>query len=552
MHAVVGALAMGAVTSSINAQCSITCPPGASAEPEACGARLNDGCNMTVPTYSQIFCGMTICGTSWAEGGDRDTDWYTFNVSDTNGDGVARINATLSSEFPSLLFILNSDCGNIVAHAMDQTDNCQSTTISACVPAPGTYRVFVSPGTADAAIYEGIPCGAGGQYALTVTCEDLCLPPTNDLCINARTIDDGSSFIDTQTATTDGPAHAACDPFGTGDTQVHNDVWYKYTATCTGDLIVDVCNSVNYNSKIAVYDGCACPVSDVDLLACNDDLFECQGGSSALFAPVVAGQCYLIRVGGVAGEFGIGTIRLNCFPNGLCPDTGDCSVANGSPSCDDQYCCETVCEFDQYCCLVDWDDQCAQEAAQLCTGSPPQACCLSPGACVMLSPEECLSFGASPQGDGTSCGGTVTCFPEACCFADDSCQNLTRDECLAAGGTPNGPTTDCATSSCTPPREACCLTEDVCINLEPSDCLAQGSQPKGPGTDCSTVSCFITCPSDIAPLVAPDGMVDVLDLLDMLANWGPCQQPCSADIVQDGVINVTDLISILSAWGPCP
>ena len=58
--------------------------------------------------------------------------------------------------------------------------------------------------------------------------------------------------------------------------------------------------------------------------------------------------------------------------------------------------------------------------------------------------------------------------------------------------------------------------------------------------------------ADIEPLGPPDGMVDVLDLLALLSSWGPCQQPCSTDIVQDGVINVTDLLSILSAWGPCP
>jgi len=61
---------------------------------------------------------------------------------------------------------------------------------------------------------------------------------------------------------------------------------------------------------------------------------------------------------------------------------------------------------------------------------------------------------------------------------------------------------------------------------------------------------------------APDGEVNVSDLLEMLARWGPVDpQFTGADIAPpgpggcpdagDGLINVSDLLALLAAWGPC-
>ena len=48
---------------------------------------------------------------------------------------------------------------------------------------------------------------------------------------------------------------------------------------------------------------------------------------------------------------------------------------------------------------------------------------------------------------------------------------------------------------------------------------------------------------------AGDGVVNVLDLLAVLAAWGATSGP--ADINQDGIVNVLDLLLVLGAWGPC-
>ena len=52
------------------------------------------------------------------------------------------------------------------------------------------------------------------------------------------------------------------------------------------------------------------------------------------------------------------------------------------------------------------------------------------------------------------------------------------------------------------------------------------------------------CPADITG----DGTVDVLDLLQVLGQWGAAG---SADITGDGIVDVLDLLQVLGAWGPC-
>ena len=47
------------------------------------------------------------------------------------------------------------------------------------------------------------------------------------------------------------------------------------------------------------------------------------------------------------------------------------------------------------------------------------------------------------------------------------------------------------------------------------------------------------------------GSVGLSDLLDLLANWGPCKG-CPADFDGDGEVGLSDLLDLLANWGPCP
>lgn len=63
-----------------------------------------------------------------------------------------------------------------------------------------------------------------------------------------------------------------------------------------------------------------------------------------------------------------------------------------------------------------------------------------------------------------------------------------------------------------------------------------------PATGPAVIEIFIT-PGDINL----DGVVDVLDLLLLLAAWGPCPQ-CPEDLNGDGLVDVQDLLILLANW----
>jgi hypothetical protein len=141
-------------------------------------------------------------------------------------------------------------------------------------------------------------------------------PPVNDNCADRVEITDGTTLFSTIGATTDGVPDPLCDAFGNSD--VGQDIWYNYAATCDGTLTVDLCGS-GYDTKVAVYESTDCPTGAA--IACNDDALigPCVGTlQSYLEVPVVCGTIYKIRVGGFAGSAGEGQITLTC--NGTpCP-----------------------------------------------------------------------------------------------------------------------------------------------------------------------------------------------------------------------------------------
>lgn len=124
-------------------------------------------------------------------------------------------------------------------------------------------------------------------------------PPasSNDDCQNAWPIAnvDGLPF-DTTDATFDGSGHCMSSP----------NIWYCYTAPCTGEATFSLCGS-SFDTMLAVYEGCVCYPKQDDLIECNDDACDYQ---SELTIDVVAGQKYLIEIGGYSSETGEGVLSI--------------------------------------------------------------------------------------------------------------------------------------------------------------------------------------------------------------------------------------------------
>jgi len=134
-------------------------------------------------------------------------------------------------------------------------------------------------------------------------------PPANDNCSSAQAVGDVTNLsFDTSSATFDGPGHFITSP----------NIWYVYTASCTGCATVSLCGS-NYDTMLAVYDGSSCPPALGDLIASNDDF--CDKQSEVVF-PVISGNQYLIEVGGYYNWTGTGVLSISCSTQ-PCQPTND-------------------------------------------------------------------------------------------------------------------------------------------------------------------------------------------------------------------------------------
>jgi hypothetical protein len=158
-------------------------------------------------------------------------------------------------------------------------------------------------------------------------------PSDNNDCADAIEVTDGVTAFTNIDATTDGPDEpGVCDFFEY--TQVDSDVWFLYNASATGDVTVSLCGSL-YDTKMAVYAGSACPTTPSTAIACNDDACDLQ---SELTFPAIAGEDYLIRIGGYFGDQGSGQMAisveaLDCMPGTVNAGAGsvtDVLYVNGS------------------------------------------------------------------------------------------------------------------------------------------------------------------------------------------------------------------------------
>jgi hypothetical protein len=143
----------------------------------------------------------------------------------------------------------------------------------------------------------GVSAGTG---VISVSCDSE--PPNgllNDDCRNAKLIGNVTGLtFDTSDATFDGRGHCLTSP----------NIWYIYTATCTGEATVSLCGS-GYDTKLAIYNGGNCNPPLNRLIECNDD--GC-GWQSEISLDVTAGQQYLIEVGGFGDNSGQGLISVSC------------------------------------------------------------------------------------------------------------------------------------------------------------------------------------------------------------------------------------------------
>ena len=152
--------------------CILECPAGSVAELEPCGSDTNGGCNNDNPPYTTepINCGDTVCGTSYFDGGTRDTDWFEVTIAQ---DGI--LTWTVVAEFAPQPLVINAgslDCVDYTVVAGDAGNPCEEVSFSVSVLAGDVYWLWMGP---DFDLNpDGVLCGDGDLYYATVECTGPC------------------------------------------------------------------------------------------------------------------------------------------------------------------------------------------------------------------------------------------------------------------------------------------------------------------------------------------------------------------------------------------
>ena len=131
----------------------------------------------------------------------------------------------------------------------------------------------------------------------------------SDSCGSATLIGVGTFSGNTSAATNDG---AAC-----AESETSADVWFRFTAAESCQLVLDTCGS-DFDTVLSVHTGC--PGTAANMLACDDD--NSCGTASRVSLGVVAGNDYLVRIGGWRGAVGTFELQVGCTDPGGQHNTG--------------------------------------------------------------------------------------------------------------------------------------------------------------------------------------------------------------------------------------
>ncbi|MBU0616380.1 MAG: hypothetical protein KKI02_01550, partial [Planctomycetes bacterium] len=216
---------------------------------------------------------------------------YDFTIYDSYGDGICCAYGEGYYEIE-----LNGElvAANYNFHGYEDTvavgGGCESILGACCVDGACVGTVtFGECGAMSGEWYLGEDCFGEPPFECLAGLE-------NDDCHNAMPIMEVLDLpFDTTEATFDGEGQCMYSP----------NIWYCFTAMVDGMVYVATCGS-GYDTMLAVYDGCSCdPLPPI--MECNDD--SC-GLQSEIMFPAIAGQEYLIEVGGYGSQSGPGVLTV--------------------------------------------------------------------------------------------------------------------------------------------------------------------------------------------------------------------------------------------------
>jgi hypothetical protein len=330
--------------------CDVPCPPGGTPENEPCHTNTNGGCGFEPPVFGHIACSETVCGTSYFDGVDRDTDWFLIDIPVGHADYIFTL--TGEAEFDLELVLVRDDG----ADCYDLTligavgESCQIVELtSACVTASSTYYAWVGP-----QFTTTFDCTDGhGRYWVAVTCvgcdivpgaccrSGVCHadmtpadcaalggewqgpgsacdpnpcppPPLGDTCADPYIIPPLLPFDTTGNTCSFTHDYDAVCPYSAPGAR---DTVYRFTPTAIEFVDITLCmDETDYDTKVYVFED-SCSGAPI---ACNDDYCATAGYPQHPYVSKIAGLLlspghdYYIVVDGYGSA--CGTYRLIVIP----------------------------------------------------------------------------------------------------------------------------------------------------------------------------------------------------------------------------------------------
>jgi hypothetical protein len=210
----------------------------------------------------------------------------------------------LTWDFVVVAHELGHGFGAIHTHAYEPpVDNCGN---GNCASPAGTLMSYCHTcpgGMSNIALSFHAQSAADMRALVEGSCLRAATAP-NDECATALLLRDGRNGPFHNGVATDSQPAWAC---GSGTS---GDLWFRYTAYCTGTLTLDTCvPGTDFDTRLELFSGaCGALVS----LGCSDNACGQGNRYARLQVPVSQDEVYLVRVGGTSGATGNFALELSC------------------------------------------------------------------------------------------------------------------------------------------------------------------------------------------------------------------------------------------------
>ncbi len=246
------------------------------------------------------------------------TVWFKFGATDTSARistcGSADVDPRATDSLLEVFAVGNpssnsSSCNSLIPIA------CNDYAGEACPDDSGNSQLCITglvPGDTYYVMLASKTPAHQGRYRLELSTP--CLSETavaNDYCHGAVALTDGITTT-TQSATPDCPTEP-CAP------DMFNDVWFDYTAGCTGEATIRTVLP-DHEVNLVIYSGCECFPEPGETLACAHGVADANGDGPAATLHVTRGECLKLRIGDSLGAPVSTTLTVQCVPDDCQPN----------------------------------------------------------------------------------------------------------------------------------------------------------------------------------------------------------------------------------------